>query len=62
LDGLPVSVDKKILPQDTRQAVNWVVRALVATGYFYQPVVSTIGLPCPDSGRRCKGLRLVSEE
>jgi hypothetical protein len=41
--------------EDTRQAVNQVLDALVATGHF--EVVR--GLPCPDSGRRCKGLRLV---
>jgi hypothetical protein len=41
--------------EDTRQAVNRVVKALVATGYF-----EVDRLPCPDSGRRCKGLRLVS--
>jgi hypothetical protein len=40
---------------DTKQAVNEVARALVATGFF--EVV--YGLVCPDSGRRVKGLRLV---
>ena len=43
--------------KDTRQAVNQVVKALVATGYF-----EVARLPCPDSGRRCKALRLVSAE
>ena len=40
---------------DTKQAVNQVVDALVATGRF--EVVW--GLPCPDSGRPVKGLRLL---
>jgi len=40
---------------DTKQAVNKVVEALVATGQF--EVVW--GLPCPDSGRSVKGLRLL---
>jgi hypothetical protein len=40
--------------KDTRQAVNRVVDALVATGEF-----EIAYLPCPDSGRRCKGLRLL---
>ena len=42
--------------QDTKLADNEVVHALVATGLFQ--VVK--GLRCPDSGRRCKGLRLVN--
>ena len=42
---------------DTKQAVNAVVDALVATGQFQ--VVKR--LPCPDSGRLCKGLRLVDQ-
>ncbi|HUW13938.1 MAG TPA: hypothetical protein VM537_29715 [Anaerolineae bacterium] len=41
--------------QDTKLADNEVVHALVATGLFQ--VIKR--LPCPDSGRRCKGLRLV---
>ena len=43
--------------QDTKQAVNQVVEALVATGRFEIAYVR-----CPDSGRRCKGLRLVNLE
>ena len=43
--------------KDTKQAVNKVIEVLVATGYF-----EVARLLCPDSGRRCKGLRLVSEE
>ena len=39
---------------DAKQADNKVVEALVATGLFQ--VVKR--LPCPDSGRRCKALRL----
>ena len=42
--------------KDTRQAVNQVVKALVATGYF-----EVDRLPCPDSGRQCKGLRLLNQ-
>jgi type II secretory pathway component PulJ len=41
--------------KDTRQAVNQVLDTLVATGHFEV----ARGLLCPDSGRRCKGLRLV---
>lgn len=41
--------------QDTRQAVNQVFEALVATGYFERD-----DLPCPDSGRKCKALKLVN--
>ena len=41
--------------QDTMQAVPSVIDALVATGLF----VAEDGLLCPDSRRRCKGLRLV---
>ena len=40
---------------NTAQAVNEVMGALVATGRF--EVVW--GLPCPDSGRPVKGLRLL---
>ena len=40
---------------DTKQAVNEVMDALVATGWFEE----VKKLTCPDSGRRCKGLRLV---
>ena len=45
------------IESDTKQAVNEVIDQLVATGKF------TIAddLPCPDSGRRCKGLKLISE-
>lgn len=41
--------------QDTKQADNAVVRALVATGLFEV----AYGLICPDTGRPVKGLRLV---
>lgn len=42
--------------KDSKQAVNEVVDALVDTGQF------EIGyLPCPDSGRWCKAVILVSE-
>jgi hypothetical protein len=40
--------------KDTKQAVNQVVEALTATGWF-----EIARLPCPDSGRLCKGLRLL---
>ena len=40
---------------DTAQAVNQVVDALVATGQF--EIVER--LPCPESGRLVKGLRLL---
>ena len=42
--------------KDTSQAVNSVMYALVATGRFEV----TYGLICPDSGQRCKGLRLLA--
>jgi len=41
--------------KDTKQAVNRLVQDLVATGLF----TVEYGLRCPDSGRRCKGLRLT---
>ena len=41
---------------DTKQAENLVLAALVATGLF--AIVPK--LTCPDSGARCKGIRLVS--
>ena len=41
---------------DTKQAENSVLDALVATGLF----VIASDLLCPDSGTRCKGLRLVT--
>lgn len=41
---------------DTKQADNDVLNALAATGLFR--IVTD--LECPDSGRRCKGLRLVN--
>ncbi len=41
--------------RDTKQAVNEVIQQLVATGKF----VIERRLSCPDSGRRCKGLRLA---
>jgi hypothetical protein len=40
--------------QDTMQAVPSVIAALVATGLF----VAEDELLCPDTHRRCKGLRL----
>lgn len=43
--------------QDTKLADNEVVEALVAAGLF--EVVEN--LPCPDSGRPCKGLLLVDQ-
>jgi len=43
---------------DTKQAVNEVVDQLVATGKFEK----AYGLSCPDSGKRCKGLRIVSKK
>ena len=42
---------------DTKQAVNEVIAALVATGDF------VLGeFYCPDSGRRCKGIRIIQRE
>ena len=38
---------------DTKQAVNTVMEDLVATGLFEEEK-----LTCPDSGRKCKGLKL----
>ena len=40
---------------NTKQADNNVLNALVATGLFE----IIINLDCPDSGKRCKGLRLA---
>ncbi len=40
---------------DTKQAENSVLDALVATGLF----TIEARLMCPDSGARCKGVRLV---
>jgi hypothetical protein len=40
---------------DTKQAENSVLNALVATGLF----TIEAKLRCPDSGARCKGVRLV---
>ena len=42
--------------KDTKQAVSPVMDALVATGRF--ELVDK--LICPDSGRKCKGLRLTA--
>jgi hypothetical protein len=42
---------------DTKQAVNEVIDQLVATGKF----AIIYGLACPDSGRPCKGLKLISK-
>jgi hypothetical protein len=41
---------------DTKQAVNKVVNLRRATGFFEV----AYNLRCPDSGNRCKGLRLKS--
>lgn len=43
------------LNEDTKQAENSVVDALVATGLFKKKD----NLRCPDSGRLCKGIELV---
>ena len=42
--------------RDTRQAGNSVLAALIVTGEF----VLDEDLLCPDSGRRCKGIRLAN--
>ena len=42
---------------DTKQAVNEVIEQLVNTGLFEV----AYDLPCPDSGRPCKGVRLKSQ-
>jgi hypothetical protein len=48
---------RKLAPnKDTKQADNAVISQLVDTGLF--EVAN--GLMCPDSGRLCKGVRLVS--
>jgi hypothetical protein len=39
---------------DTKQAVNDVIHQLVSTGFF-----EAGEFPCPDSGRLCKGIRLI---
>ena len=39
---------------DVKQAVNEVIRQLVSTGLFEEGE-----FPCPDSGRSCKGVRIV---
>src|SRR3989442_8495465 len=42
---------------DTKQAVNDVIDQLVSTGPFFE-----VGqFRCPDSGRLCKGIRLVKK-
>lgn len=41
--------------RDTKQAENYVIAALIATGHF----ILDKNLRCPDSGRRVKGLRLA---
>ncbi len=41
---------------DTKQADNIVMDALVDTGYFE----IILQLQCPDSGKSCKGLRLIN--
>jgi hypothetical protein len=40
---------------DTKQAVNELVDALVMTGEFEEGLFI-----CPDSGRICKGIRIVN--
>jgi len=41
--------------EDTKQADNEIMAALVATGFFQE----SRDLVCPDSNNRCKGLVLV---
>jgi len=41
---------------DTKQAVNEVIRALIATGEFEEGKFI-----CPDSKRECKGIRIVAK-
>ncbi len=43
--------------RDTKQAVNEVIDRLVSTGLFEEG-----RFPCPDSGRMCKGIRLIAIE
>jgi hypothetical protein len=42
---------------DTKQAVNKIIEQLVETGLFKEAE----NLPCPDSGRLCKGIRLIPQ-
>jgi hypothetical protein len=42
---------------DTKQAVNGVIADLVNTGDFAEG-----DFYCPDSGRRCKGVRIIERE
>ncbi len=42
---------------DTKQAVNEVIADLVNTGDFAEGEFY-----CPDSGRRCKGVRIIQRE
>ena len=42
---------------DTKQAVNEVIADLVNTGDFAEG-----DFYCPDSGRRCKGVRIIERE
>jgi hypothetical protein len=55
----PQSLDYWLRPfgsnHDTKQAENSVLDALAATGLF----VIVDDLICPDSGQRCKGVRLA---
>lgn len=44
--------DKYAKNPDTKQAVNAVIKALVKTGDFEEGEFI-----CPDSGRKCKGIR-----
>lgn len=40
---------------DTKQAVNEVIKALIKTGEFEEGKFL-----CPDSGKRCKGIKIVN--
>ena len=46
--------DNYAVNPDVKQAVNEVISDLVNTGHFAEGVFS-----CPDSGRVCKGIRVV---
>jgi hypothetical protein len=46
--------DKSTL-RDTKQATNDLVQTLVRTGQFEEGVFL-----CPDSGRKCKGIKMVT--
>ena len=42
--------------QDTKQATNDVLHEIVSTGLFREGMFT-----CPDSGRKCKGIKLVKK-